>query len=245
MKEDIIFGRNPVTEALRNKAPIDRIYILDGAKDGAILTIKKKARDLDLPVRYVEKKRLDELTENASHQGVAAQIAAYSYVSVETILKKAEEKGEPPFVILLDGIEDPHNFGAILRTANLAGAHGLIIPADRACPLTGTVAKVSAGAVNYTPVAKVTNLVRSMEQLKDKGLWFVGADADGKEMYSLDLTGPMGLVIGAEGKGLSRLVREHCDYLASIPMFGEIDSLNASVAAGILSYEIVRNRIGK
>ena len=243
MSEDLIFGRNPVLEALRTGRPIDRLYILDGAKEGPILTIKREAKAKDLPVRFVEKKFLDSMTENGAHQGVAAKIAGYAYTEVKTLLAGARDRGEDPFLVLLDGIEDPHNFGAILRTANQAGAHGLIIPKDNACPLTGTVAKVSAGAVNYTPVARVVNLVRTMEDLKKQGLWFVGADAGGEEMYSLNLTGPIGLVIGSEGKGLSRLVKEHCDLLARIPMFGEIDSLNASVAAGILSYEIVRNRM--
>ncbi len=243
MKEDLIFGRNPVLEAILGNTPVDRLYLQDGSKDAPIQRIKREAAARGLTIRYVEKKRLDELTERAAHQGCAAQIAAYPYAEVEDILEKAKALSQDPFLILLDGIEDPHNFGAILRTANQAGAHGIIIPKDRACPLTGVVAKVSAGAVNHTPVARVANLVSCMEKLKKEGLWFAGADAKGEEMYSLQLTGPMGLVIGSEGKGLSRLVKEHCDFLASIPMFGQIDSLNASVAAGILSYEIVRQRI--
>ena len=190
-----------------------------------------------------QKERLDQLSETRAHQGVIAQVAAYEYSTVEDILAKAEEKGEPPFLILLDNVEDPHNLGAIIRTANLAGAHGVIIPKRRAVGLTSTVAKTSAGAINYTPVAKVTNLVRTMEELKEKGIWFVCADMGGESMYRMNLTGPIGLVIGNEGEGVSRLVKEACDFTASIPMKGDIDSLNASVAAGVLAYEIVRQRL--
>lgn len=178
-------------------------------------------------------------------RGVIAQVAAYDYSTVDEILARAEEKGEAPFLIILDNVEDPHNLGAIIRTANLAGAHGVIIPKRRAVGLTSTVAKTSAGAINYTPVAKVTNIVRTIEELKEKGIWFVCADMGGETMYDLDLTGPMGLVIGNEGEGVSRLVREACDFTASIPMKGDIDSLNASVAAGVLAYEIVRQRLAK
>ena len=188
------------------------------------------------------KERLDQLSSTGKHQGVLAQAAAYEYASVDDILKRAEEKGEPPFLILLDGIEDPHNLGAILRTANLCGAHGIIIPKRRAVGLTAVVAKTSCGAINYTPVAKVTNLKKTMDELKKQGIWFVCADMDGTTMYDLDLSGPIGLVIGSEGDGVSRLVRENCDMIASIPMKGDIDSLNASVAAGVLAYEIVRQR---
>ena len=183
------------------------------------------------------------MSETGKHQGVIAYIAAYEYGSVEDILKKAEDKGEQPFVIILDDIEDPHNLGAIVRTANLAGAHGVIIPKHRASGLTATVVKASAGAINYTPVAKVTNISKTIEELKEKGLWFVCADMDGTTMYDLDLKGPIGLVIGNEGKGVSRLVKEKCDFIAKVPMFGDIDSLNASVAAGVLAYEIVRQRL--
>ena len=200
------------------------------------------ARKKDTIINYVSKERLDQLSETRAHQGVIAQVAAYEYSTVEDILAKAEEKGEPPFLILLDNVEDPHNLGAIIRTANLAGAHGVIIPKRRAVGLTSTVAKTSAGAINYTPVAKVTNLVRTMEELKEKGIWFVCADMDGTLMYDMDLTGPIGLVIGNEGDGVSPLVKKNCDMVASIPMKGDIDSLNASVAAGVLAYEIVRQR---
>ena len=195
--------------------------------------------------RFVTKERLDQLSDTGKHQGVIAYAAAYEYAEVSDILALAKEKGEDPFVIILDNIEDPHNLGAIIRTANQAGAHGVIIPKNRAVGLTATVARTSAGALNYTPVAKVTNLVKTMEELKKQGLWFVCADMDGEVMYDLNLTGPIGLVIGNEGEGVGRLVKENCDFVASIPMKGDIDSLNASVAAGILSYEIVRQRLKK
>ena len=196
-------------------------------------------------IKYVKKERLDQLSETGKHQGVIAMTAAYNYAEVEDILAAAREKGEPPFLVLLDNIEDPHNLGAIIRTANLAGAHGVIIPKNRAVGLTATVARSSAGALNYTPVAKVTNLARTIENLKKEGIWFVCADMGGTQMYDLDLKGAIGLVIGNEGDGVSKLVREKCDFIASIPMQGNIDSLNASVAAGVLAYEIVRQRMGK
>ncbi len=241
-REFVIEGRNAVTEALRAGKSIDRIYVLDGCQDGPISTIKREAKKQDIMVRYVEKERLDQISETGKHQGVIAYAAAYEYAEVEDLLKKAQEKGEDPFLILLDNIEDPHNFGAILRTANLAGAHGVIIPKNRAVGLTATVARTSAGAINYTPVAKVTNLTKTIEELKKKGMWFVCADMDGVAMYDLDLKGPIGLIIGNEGSGVGRLVKEACDYVAAIPMKGDIDSLNASVAAGVLAYEIVRQR---
>ena len=191
------------------------------------------------------KERLDQLSGTGAHQGVIAQVAAYEYANVEDILAKAKEKGEDPFIFILDNIEDPHNLGAIIRTANLAGAHGVIIPKRRAVGLTSTVAKTSAGALNYTPVAKVTNLGHTIDELKEQGMWFVCADMGGETMYNLNLTGPIGVVIGNEGEGVSRLIREKCDFVASIPMKGDIDSLNASVAAGVLGYEIVRQRLQK
>lgn len=240
-----IEGRNAVLEAFRSGKCVDKLFILDGCQDGPVRTIAREARKTDTIINYVSKERLDQLSETRAHQGVIAQVAAYEYSTVEEILARAEEKGEPPFLILLDNVEDPHNLGAIIRTANLAGAHGVIIPKRRAVGLTSTVAKTSAGAINYTPVAKVTNIVRTIEQLKEKGIWFVCADMGGETMYDLDLTGPMGLVIGNEGEGVSRLVREACDFTASIPMKGDIDSLNASVAAGVLAYEIVRQRLAK
>ena len=243
-QEFTIEGRNAVIEAYRAGRAIDRIYIQDGCQDGPVMTIKREARKHDTVIKYVARERLDQLSETGKHQGVIAYAAAYEYVQVEDILEKAREKGEPPFLILLDNIEDPHNLGAIIRTANLAGAHGVIIPRNRAVGLTATVARTSAGALNYTPVARVTNLARTIEELKKEGLWFVGADMGGTVMYDLDRKGPIGLVIGNEGEGVGKLVREKCDMVASIPMKGQIDSLNASVAAGVLAYEILRQRMG-
>lgn len=238
-----IEGRNAVLEAFRSGKPIDKVYVLDGCQDGPVRTIVREAKKYDTILNFVDKERLDQLSETKKHQGVIAVAAAYQYAEVDDILKAAEEKGEPPFLILLDNIEDPHNLGAIIRTANLAGAHGVIIPKRRAVGLTGTVAKTSAGAINYTPVAKVTNLSATIKELKERGVWFVCADMGGTPMYQLDLKGPIGLVIGSEGEGVGKLVRENCDFVASIPMKGEIDSLNASVAAGVLAYEIVRQRM--
>ena len=239
-----IEGRNPVIEAYRSGKTIDKLFVLDGCQDGPVKTITREARKQHTIISYVSKERLDQLSETHHHQGVIAIAAAYDYASVDDILAKAREKGEAPFIFLLDGIEDPHNLGAIIRTANLAGAHGVIIPKHRAVGLTATVARTSAGALNFTPVAKVTNLGAAMDELKKEGLWFVCADMKGEVMYRQNLTGPIGLVIGNEGEGVSRLVREKCDFTASIPMKGDIDSLNASVAAGVLAYEIVRQRMG-
>lgn len=241
--EFTIEGRNAVIEAFRSGKTIDKLYVLDGCKDGPVMTIIREAKKTDTIIRYVDREILDRLSKTGHHQGVVANAAAYDYAEVEDILNAAREKGEPLFVFILDGIEDPHNLGAIIRTANLAGAHGVIIPKRRAVGLTATVAKTSAGALNYTPVAKVTNLSATIEELKKEGLWFVCADMGGETMYNLNLTGPIGLVIGNEGEGVSRLVKEKCDYVASIPMKGNIDSLNASVAAGVLAYEIVRQRM--
>ena len=237
-----IEGRNAVLEAFRAGKTIDKIFVLDGCQDGPIRTIVREAKKGDTILSFVAKERLDQMSETGKHQGVVAYAAAYGYAQVEDILNAARKKNEPPFVILLDGIEDPHNLGAIIRTANQAGAHGIIIPKRRAVGLTATAAKASAGAINYTPVAKVTNLVKTMEQLKEEGLWFVCADLDGGVMYGQNLKGPIGLVIGSEGDGVSRLVKEKCDFVTKIPMFGDIDSLNASVAAGVLAYEVVRQR---
>ena len=239
----LVEGRNAVLEAFRSGKTIDKLYVLDGCKDGPVQTIVREARKHDTIINFVVKERLDQLSATGHHQGVIAQASAYEYATVEDILENARKKGEPPFIFLLDGIEDPHNLGAIIRTANLAGAHGVIIPKRRAVGLTATVARTSAGALNYTPVAKVTNLNTVMEELKKEGLWFVCADMGGETMYRLNLTGPIGLVIGNEGDGVSKLVKEHCDMVASIPMKGDIDSLNASVAAGVLAYEIVRQRM--
>lgn len=242
-EEFVIEGRNAVIEAFRAGKTIDKLFVLEHCKEGSMNTVLREAKKQGTVINYVKRERLDQMSETGKHQGVIAYIAAYEYGSVEDILKKAEDKGEQPFVIILDDIEDPHNLGAIIRTANLAGAHGVIIPKHRASGLTATVVKASAGAINYTPVAKVTNISKTIEELKEKGLWFVCADMDGTTMYDLDLKGPIGLVIGNEGKGVSRLVKEKCDFIAKVPMFADIDSLNASVAAGVLAYEIVRQRL--
>ena len=242
-KEFIIEGRNAVLEAFRAGKTIDKLFVLDGCQDGPVKSILREAKKTDTIINFVDKERLDRLANSGHHQGVVAQAAAYEYAEVEDILNAAKEKGEAPFIFILDEIEDPHNLGAIIRTANLCGAHGVIIPKRRAVGLTATVAKTSAGAVNYTPVAKVTNIAKTIEELKKEGMWFVCADMDGQTMYDLNLTGPIGLVIGNEGAGVSRLVKEKCDFTASIPMKGDIDSLNASGAAGVLAYEIVRQRL--
>lgn len=243
IKENQIEGRNAVIEAFRAGRPVDKLYILDGCHDGPIMTIKREAKKHDSFVKYVTKERLDQMSETGHHQGVIATAAAYEYSEIEDIFKIADEKQEDPFIFILDNIEDPHNLGAMIRTANLAGAHGVIIPKNRAVGLTSTVARTSAGALNYTPVVRVTNISKTIEELKEKGLWFVCADMGGESMYRLNLKGPIGLVIGNEGEGVSRLVKEKCDFVASIPMKGDIDSLNASVAAGVLAYEIVRQRL--
>lgn len=236
-------GRNAVLEAFRSGKSIDKLFVLDGCQDGPVRSILREAKKHDTVINYVAKERLDQMSETKKHQGVIAYAAAYEYAQVEDMLKAAEEKGEDPFLILLDNIEDPHNLGAIIRTANLAGAHGVIIPKRRAAGLTSTVVKASAGALNYTPVAKVTNLTKTIQELKERGIWFVCADMGGAVMYQLNLKGPIGLVIGSEGDGVSKLVKENCDFTAAIPMAGDIDSLNASVAAGVLAYEIVRQRM--
>lgn len=242
-EEFVIEGRNAVIEAFRAGKTVDKLFVLEHCKEGSMNTVLREAKKHDTIINYVKKERLDQMSETGKHQGVIAYIAAFEYATVDDILKKAEDKGKPPFVVILDDIEDPHNLGAIIRTANLAGAHGVIIPKHRAAGLTATAVKASAGAVSYTPVAKVTNISKTIEELKDKGLWFVCADMGGTTMYDLDLKGPIGLVVGNEGKGVSRLVKEKCDFIASIPMFGDIDSLNASVATGVLAYEIVRQRM--
>ena len=240
--ESRIEGRHSVLEALRAGQLLERLFVQKGCKDGPVLSILREAKKSGVMVDFVPRERLDHMSETGSHQGVIAVLSAFSYSEVEDMFTLAEKRGEEPFIFLLDGIEDPHNLGAIIRTANLAGAHGVIIPKRRAVGLTATVVKASAGAIHYTPVAKVTNLVAVMEQLKERGLWFACADMEGEVMYRHNLTGPIGLVIGNEGSGVSRLVKEHCDYIASIPMKGDIDSLNASVAAGVMAFEIVRQR---
>lgn len=238
-----IEGRNAVLEAFRSGKTIDKLFVLEGCHDGPVTNILREAKKYSTVVNFISKERLDQMSETKKHQGVIAVAAAYDYASVEDILENARKKDEPPFIFILDNIEDPHNLGAIIRTANLAGAHGVIIPKRRAVGLTATVARTSAGALNYTPVAKVTNIATTIEELKKEGLWFVCADMDGEVMYNLDLKGPIGLVVGNEGDGVSRLVKEKCDFVASIPMKGDIDSLNASVATGVLAYEIVRQRL--
>lgn len=243
IESNIIEGRNAVIEAFRSGKTVDKVLIFEGCQDGPINTIVREAKKHNVLIKYVKKDRLDKVSETGKHQGVIAYVAAYKYSEVEDILENARSKGEAPFIIILDGIEDPHNLGAIIRTANQAGAHGIIIPKRRAVGLTSTVARTSAGAINYTPVAKVTNIANTIEDLKKEGMWFVCADMDGEVMYNLDLKGPIGLVIGNEGEGVGRLVKEKCDFVAKIPMKGDIDSLNASVAMGILSYEIVRQRM--
>lgn len=242
-EENTIIGRNAVLEAFRAGKTVDKLFVLDGCQDGPVKSILRESRKQSTLVKYVSKEKLDSLSEHGKHQGVVAVTAACDYAEMEDLFAAAQAKDEDPFFILCDEIEDPHNLGAIIRTANLAGAHGVIIPKRRAVGLTGTVAKVSAGAVNYTPVVRVTNMARTIDELKERGMWFVCGDMDGELMYRQNLTGPIGLVIGNEGNGVSRLVREKCDYIASIPMKGDIDSLNASVAAGVLAFEIVRQRL--
>ena len=238
----IIEGRNAVREALRAGKTIDKLYVQDGLKDGPVLAIVSKAKKADAIINYVSKERLDEMSETGRHQGVIAHCAAYEYAEVSDILEKAKEKGEAPYLFLLDDIEDPHNLGAIIRSANLMGAHGVIIPKRRAVGLTATVAKASAGAINYTPVAKVANLAQTIEQLKKEGMWFVCADMDGELMYDLNLTGPIGVVIGNEGAGVSRLVKEKCDFVVSIPLYGNVNSMNVSCAAAVLMTEVARQK---
>lgn len=242
-EEFTIEGRNAVIEAFRAGKTIDRLFVLEGNQDGPVRTIIREAKKSDTIISFVKKERLDQISITGKHQGVIAYAAAYEYAEVEDILNAAKEKGEDPFIILLDSIEDPHNLGAMIRTAHQAGAHGIIIPKRRAVGLTATVAKTSAGAINYLPVAKVTNLSQTIEELKEKGLWFVCADMDGELMYKMNLKGPLGLVIGSEGEGVGRLIKEKCDFIAKIPMYGQVDSLNASVAMAVLSYEIVRQRL--
>lgn len=241
--ESQIEGRNVILEAFRSGKTIDKLYVLDGCQDGPVVTIKREAKKQDTLIKFVSKQRLDQMSETGMHQGVIAITAAFEYAEVDEMLELARSKDEKPFIFILDGIEDPHNLGAIIRTAHQAGAHGVIIPKNRAVGLTATVARTSAGALEHTLVAKVTNIGTTIEELKKEGMWFVCADMDGDIMYNVDLKGAIGLVIGSEGEGVSRLVKEKCDFKASIPMKGKIDSLNASVAAGILAYEIVRQNM--
>ncbi len=244
MKEDMLYGRNPVIEALEaGNTVIDKILIQDGLRHTQIRKIRNLAKEKGVLYRFVDKRKLDTICEGENHQGVVAMIAAHNYATVEEILNLAVEKGEAPFLVVAEGISDPHNLGSIIRTANAAGAHGVIIPKNRSVALNATVAKVSAGAVEYTKVARVTNIAQTLEKLKKEGIWVVGTDLLGTQLHSeCDLTGKIAIVIGSEGEGMSRLTRESCDFLVKIPMIGEIESLNASVAAGILLYEAVRQR---
>ena len=242
---DLIEGRNAVLEAIRSGKTVDKLYIQEGIQDSTVSTILSKLKGTDTLISRVRKQKLDQMSETGKHQGVIARCASYEYSDIEDIFQLADKKGEDPFIFILDEIEDPHNLGAIIRTANLSGAHGVIISKHRAAGLTSIVAKASAGALNYTPVVKVTNISKTIDELKKRGIWFACADMKGDVMYKSNLTGPIGLVIGNEGHGVSRLVKEKCDYIVSIPMKGDIDSLNASVAAGVLAYEIVRQRLQK
>ena len=238
----VIEGRNAVLEAFRSGKTIDKLFLLEGCQDGPIRTIAREARKHSTIVKYVTKERLDQLSETGKHQGVIAQAAAYSYASVDDILQNAKDKGEDPFIILLDGIEDPHNLGAIIRTANLAGAHGVIIPKRRSVSLTGTVAKAAAGALSYVPVARVANIAQTLKALKKEGLWVCGTAMDGQNIYQAPLSGPLAIVIGSEGHGMRSLVAQQCDFTVAIPMKGKINSLNASVACGIVLSEVARRQ---
>ncbi len=239
----VIEGRNAVLEAYRSGKTIDKLYVLTGCQDGSINSIIREAKKTDTIINYVSRDKLNAMSETGKHQGVIAHAAAYRYSTIDDIFDLAARRGEAPFIFVLDEIEDPHNLGAIIRTANLAGAHGVVIPKRRASGITATVVKASAGAINYTPVVKVTNIGKTIDELKDRGMWFACADMSGEIMYKCNLTGSMGIVVGNEGNGVSRLVKEKCDYVVSIPMKGDIDSLNASVAAGVLAYEVVRQRL--
>lgn len=240
--EDTVIGRNPVLEAIKSGRPIDKILIKKGKYEGSMVPLIKKAKEMGIIIQETDRAKLDALAEGENHQGVIAYVSAHSYVSVDDILKNAEDKGEAPFVIICDKITDPHNLGAIIRTANCVGAHGVIIPKRSSAGINSTVSKTSAGAVEYTGVAKVTNIADTIDKLKKKGLWIAAADMDGESMYKTDLKGALGIVVGSEGSGVSRLVKEKCDFIISIPMYGEINSLNASVAAGVVMYEAVRQR---
>ncbi|MCI7085189.1 MAG: 23S rRNA (guanosine(2251)-2'-O)-methyltransferase RlmB [bacterium] len=242
IKNDIIAGRNPVFEAVKSGRSIDKILIAKGAKNGAVIGILAKAKERKIPVKEVDSKKLDFLSGGAVHQGIVATASIKEYSSVEDIFALAEERNEPPFIVVLDEIEDPHNLGAIIRSAECAGAHGVIIPERRSATLNYTVGKASAGAVEYLPVARVTNIAKCIDSLKEKNVWVFGADMDGTDYRECDFSGGVALVIGNEGKGMSRLVREHCDSIVSLPVKGHIDSLNASVAAGILMYRVAESR---
>lgn len=239
---DKIIGRNPVSEAIKSGREIDKLMVKKGEIEGSLRAIVKKARDAGIPVIETERQKLDQMAEGGNHQGVVAYAAAHSYASLDDIFENAREKNHPPFIVILDKITDPHNLGSIIRTANCAGVHGIIIPKRGGVGLSEVVAKTSAGAIEYVPVCKVTNIAQTIDVLKERGVWVAGAEAGGGSMYKTDLTGAIALVIGSEGEGISRLVKEKCDFLVEIPMFGDVNSLNASVAGAILMYEIVRQK---
>lgn len=243
--DDIIAGRNSVSEALKSGRPLNKLFVARGERQGSLRELLALARERGLLVQEVEPQRLQQLAPGQRHQGVVAFASPVEYVEVEDILAAAQRKGEAPLVVVLDELEDPHNLGAILRSADAAGAHGVIIPKRRSCPLSTTVAKTSAGAVEYVPVARVANLAQTLDKLKKAGLWVAGCDMDGREDYfRASLQGPLALVVGGEGRGLGRLVKEHCDFLVRIPMQGHVNSLNASVACSLVLYEAVRQRLG-
>lgn len=245
MKDTYIIGRNPVMEILKSEREINKLFVQKGDLKGSINKIIGLAKSKNIIIQEVDRNKLDQLSEGGVHQGVVALVVPFKYSTVEEVLNLAEEKNEKPFLIILDGIEDPHNLGAIIRTAECAGVHGIIIPERRSAQVNQTVSKSSAGAVEYMKVVKVVNISDTIDYLKDKGLWIYGADADGDEYFNTELSGSIGLVIGNEGKGISRLVKEKCDFILSIPMTGNISSLNASNAASILIYDIVRQNYGK
>lgn len=241
-RNDLIIGRNAVSEAIKNSRAIDTLLIAKGDRNGSIGKIIAQCRELGIVIKEVDRKKLDSMCGSGTHQGVAAYVASHEYASIDDIFALAEERKEKPFIIICDELEDPHNLGAILRTAEATGVHGVIIPKRRNASLNYIVGKASAGAVEYVPVARVANLAQTMEDLKSRGIWFYGADMDGENWCGVDYDGGVGLVIGSEGKGISRLVREKCDFVVSLPMKGKINSLNASVAAGVLMYEVARQR---
>lgn len=242
LPEDMLAGRNAVMEALKGSSRINRLMIANGSNEGSVREMVAIAKEKGIPVQFVERTKIESIARGIRHQGVLAQVAPVEYVELEDILQVAKDKNEPPFILLLDELEDPHNLGAILRTADAAGVHGVLIPKRRSCPLSATVAKTSAGAVEYVPVARIGNIVQTIKALKNEGLWVAAADMDGKDYHDSDLTGPLLLIVGSEGQGVGRLVKEQCDFVVSLPMVGKINSLNASVAASILMYEAMYQR---
>lgn len=242
LSEDMVAGRNAVMEALKGSRSVNKLMIANGSTEGSIKEIIAVAKDKGVNIQYWDRSKLDSIARGIRHQGVLAQVAPVQYAELEDILQVAKDRNEPPFIVLLDELEDPHNLGAILRTADAAGVHGVLIPKHRSCPLSATVAKTSAGAVEHVPVARVGNLVQTIKKLKQEGLWVAAADMDGKDYYDTDLTGPLLLIIGSEGQGVGRLVKEQCDFVVRIPMVGKINSLNASVAGSILMYEAMKQR---